>query len=89
MTGGGTPTQRSLRGISSFIGGGKPKSAPVPKTPDPVPTPQDVDEGALAEGESERRRQRRLRGRRGTILTESTLGGGPIERQSLLGNTGA
>ncbi len=89
MTGGGTPTQRSLRGISSFISGGKSKPSPIPKDPDPVPTPESVDAGASASGERERLLARRRKGRRGTVLTENTFGDISTDRQSLLGNTGA
>ena len=71
-----------------FLGGGSSK-AKLPPVSDTIPTPESVDQGALAAGESERLRTRKRKGRRSTILTESTLGGGPIERQSLLGNTGA
>lgn len=69
--------------------GGGPSKTKLPPVADPVPTPESIDKGALQAGESERLRARKRKGRRGTILTEDTLLGGPIERQSLLGNTGA
>ena len=46
-------------------------------------------EGAATAGEQERALAKRRKGRRSTILTEGSLGGAPVERQSLLGNTGA
>ncbi len=72
-----------------FLGGGSPSKAKLPPVASPAPTPQSIDEGALAAGESERLQVRKRKGRRSTILTESTLGSTGVERQSLLGNTGA
>jgi hypothetical protein len=71
------------------FGGGGPKKAAIPPAPPPAPTPESIDEGALEAGERERRLAKRRKGRRGTILTEDVLGGTQVERQSLLGNTGA
>ena len=72
-----------------FLGGGSPSKVKLPPPSSPAPTPESIDEGALEAGETERLRARKRKGRRSTILTESTLGSTGVERQSLLGNTGA
>lgn len=69
-----------------FTGGGR--SQKLPPAASPAPTPESIQEGAATLGERERSLARRRKGRRSTILTEGGLGGAPVERQSLLGNTG-
>lgn len=70
-----------------YLGGGskRPAIAPIPS---PIPTPEDIDIEAQRKGEDLRRRLRAQSGRRGTILTEGTLGE-PIARTStILGQVG-
>ncbi len=67
-------------------GGKKPK---LPPQPAPAPTPQSIQEGAELAGTREARIRKRQKGRRSLILTEQGLGSTTVERQSLLGNTGA
>ena len=69
--------------------GGGPKKTKLPPVADPSPTPESIQEGAATSGERERLLARKRKGRRGTILTENTLGDISTDRQSLLGNTGA
>ncbi len=57
----------------SALGGKAKKIAPA-ALPPPVPTPQEIDVEATRKGEDLRRKLRARAGRRGTILTESTLG---------------
>ena len=70
------------------MSGGGPEKTTLPPLADPAPTPESVQEGATTAGERERRLAKRRKGRRGTILTEDTLGGTSLDRQSLLGNVG-
>ncbi|MGR3292499.1 MAG: hypothetical protein ACUZ9M_00620 [Candidatus Scalindua sp.] len=69
-------TQQGKEQVARLIGplGGPP--AP------PAPTRQDVDAGAQKAGEATRRRSVKRRGRRSTILTETTPLGG---RETILG----
>ena len=57
--------------------------AKIPPAPAPTPTPAGIEKQSLDAGEAERKRRSAGKGRRGTILTEST---GP-QKQSLLGDT--
>lgn len=65
-------------------GGSKPKMPPLPA---PIPTPEDIDIEAQRKGEDLRRKLRARAGRRGTILTEGTLGEPILQKQTLLGRT--
>lgn len=69
-----------------YIGGGKkPEIAPLPS---PVPTPEEIDVEAQRKGDALRRKLAARKGRRGTIITEGTLGE-PIGRAStILGQVG-
>lgn len=71
-----------------MTGSGSTKSK-LPPLPSPVPTPESIQEGATTAGGRERRLAKRRKGRRSLILTEGGLGNATVERQSLLGNTGA
>ena len=71
------------------MSGGGPKKTKLPPLADPVPTPESVQEGAATAGERERLQAKKRKGRRSTILTENILGDAWVDRQSLLGNTGA
>ncbi len=65
MTGGGTPTQRSLRGIKSFFGGKDPEPI-VPPELDPSPQPIPGREEEEAKKKARRRAVRG--GRQSTIF---------------------
>ena len=70
-----------------FRGGGSPAKLPPP--PAPAPTPGSIREGAVAAGARERLSAKRRKGRGSLILTDAgTLGTSPVQRQSLLGDTG-
>ncbi len=71
-----------------FLGGGG-GGQKLPPVASPAPTPQSIREGAVTSGEREQRLANRRKGRRSLILTEGGLGSATVERQSLLGNTGA
>ncbi len=66
--------------------GSKPK---LPPPADPAPTPESIQEGALLAGQRERISAKRRKGRRSLILTEGGLGNATVQRQSVLGDTGA
>ena len=65
-------------------GGGRAK---VPPMPDPIPTPESIDIEAQRKGEDLRRKLRAKAGRRGTILTEGTLGEPVLAKSTILGRT--
>lgn len=71
----------------SGLGGKKIKQAPVPPLPDPIPTPEEIDIEATRKAEDLRRKLRARAGRRGTILTEGTLGEPVLGKSTLLGRT--
>lgn len=66
-------------------GGGKKPS--IPPLPAPIPTPEEIDIEAQRKGEDLRRKLRARAGRRGTILTEGTLGEPILQKQTVLGRT--
>jgi hypothetical protein len=80
---------KSFDGIFNRFTGGGSRKQKLPPVASPAPTPESVQEGAASLGEQERVLAKRRKGRRSTILTEGSLGGAPVDRQSLLGNTGA
>jgi len=63
-------------------GGSKYKAPPLQA---PIPTPEDIDIEAQRKSEDVRRKLRARAGRRGTILTEETLGEPLLQKQTLLG----
>jgi len=65
-------------------GSSRPKLPPVAA---PIPTPEDIDVQAMRKGEDLRKKLRARAGRRGTILTEGTLGEPLLQKQTLLGRS--
>ncbi len=69
-----------------MTGLGAGKKAKLPTEPSPVPTPPEpMALEAQRKAEDVRRKLKARQGRRGTILTEGTLGEPLLERQTLLG----
>ena len=69
-----------------FKGGSAPKLAPAP---DPIPTPESIDLEVAKKGDAERRRLSGIKGRAGTILTETdNLGVTAQAKSPILGVTG-
>lgn len=69
------------------MSGGGSKRIPLPPPPPPIPTPEEVDIEAQRKGEDLRRKLRARAGRRGTILTEGTLGEPAAAKSTILGRT--
>lgn len=68
------------------MSGGGSRKPKLPPAPAPIPTPQEVDIEAQQRAEDVRRKLRARKGRRGTILTDPTLGLPDTEKKSILGD---